>query len=141
MDGMQRVVRQPARPMEPVIDPAAWYAADVAAPKAGVFRWEPHELDEFDVATRAYEKSGRPMIGIDRASFSLPKTEAKLAAVKAELTDGVGFALIHGLPIQNYTREQQAILYLGLGSHFGRACSQNHMGHVLGHVKDLIDEM
>jgi hypothetical protein len=137
MDGMQRVARQPSRPMEPAVDPAAWYAEDVAASQAGVFHWEPHELAEIEAATLAYEKSGKPMIEIGRDNFLLPKTEPTLARIKDELKDGVGFALIHGLPIQQYSREQQAILYLGLGSYFGRACSQNYMGHVLGHVKDL----
>jgi hypothetical protein len=134
---MLRAPRQYARPMEPVIDPAGWYAEDVAASKAGVFYWEPHELAALDAATHAYEKSGRPMIEIGRANFPLPAVQSKIDAIRAELQDGVGFALIHGLPIQNYTREQQAILYLGLGSYFGRFCSQNYMGHILGHVKDL----
>lgn len=129
--------RQPARPMEPAIDPAVWYARDIAASGAGVFHWEAHELAEIDAATLAYEKSGQPMTEIDRSNFRLPKTEPKLARIREELKDGVGFALIHGLDIQKYSRKQQAVLYLGIGAYIGRACSQNKQGHILGHVKDL----
>jgi hypothetical protein len=137
MDGLQQVIRQPARPMEPAIDPAAWYAQDIADAKAGIFHWDAIELAEIEAATLAFQKSGRPLIAIERSQFPLPKTAAKLAAINAELKDGVGFTLIHGLPIEQYTREQQAILYLGLGSYIGRFCSQNKDGHLLGHVKDL----
>ncbi len=137
MDGMPRVVRQPAKSMERAVDPAAWYAADVAASGAGVFHWEQHELDELRQATLAYEKSGKPLVDIGQGNFPLPRAAGKLAAIRDELKDGVGFALIHGLPINDYARTQQAILYLGLGSYIGRAVSQNYMGHILGHVKDL----
>ena len=39
--------------------------------------------------------------------------------------------------MERYSREEQAIAYMGIGSHFGSARSQNAKGHLLGHVKDL----
>jgi hypothetical protein len=39
MDGVQQIMRQPARPMEPVIDPAAWYAQEITDQKAGIYHW------------------------------------------------------------------------------------------------------
>jgi len=45
--------------------------------------------------------------------------------------------MLRGFPVERYTREEQAIAYLGIGSWFGRARSQNAKGHLLGHVKDL----
>jgi hypothetical protein len=39
--------------------------------------------------------------------------------------------------VKRYPRDEQAIAYMGVGSHLGRARSQNAKGHLLGHVKDL----
>jgi RNase P subunit RPR2 len=54
-----------------------------------------------------------------------------------ELLEGRGFFMLRGFPVADYTREEQAIAYMGIGSYFGRPRSQNAKGHLLGHVKDL----
>jgi hypothetical protein len=45
--------------------------------------------------------------------------------------------MIQGLPVDEFSREETAIAYMGLGTYLGNAMSQNKQGHVLGHVKDL----
>ena len=44
---------------------------------------------------------------------------------------------IRGLPVAEMNSEETAAALWGIGTHFGRALSQNPEGHVLGHVKDL----
>ena len=51
--------------------------------------------------------------------------------------NGRGFALIRGLPVEDWSIEQSAKAYFGIGTYFGSARSQNASGHVLGHVRDL----
>jgi len=53
------------------------------------------------------------------------------------LHDGRGFTLVRGFPIQKYPIEDQAAIFMGIGSYFGVRKPQNAKGHVLGHVKDL----
>jgi hypothetical protein len=60
-----------------------------------------------------------------------------LRELLAELLEGRGFVLLRGLPVGRWTREEQAIAYMGLGAWLGRPRSQNAKGHLLGHVKDL----
>lgn len=60
-----------------------------------------------------------------------------LRQLKEILVNGQGFFLLKGLPTQRWGIEITAIAYLGLGSHLGQVVSQNHKGHVLGHVKDI----
>jgi hypothetical protein len=45
--------------------------------------------------------------------------------------------MLRGLPVDDYTRAEQAIAYMGIGSYLGHSRSQNAKGHLLGHVKDL----
>ena len=71
------------------------------------------------------------------ANFSLPTLGPALRAILQELLEGRGFILLRGLPVQSWSRERQALAYLGIGAWLGRFCSQNAKGHLLGHVKDL----
>ncbi len=63
--------------------------------------------------------------------------QRKLRQIREDLISGHGFALLRGLPIERYSEEELATIYLGLGTHVGNARSQNRMGHILGHVLDL----
>jgi hypothetical protein len=74
---------------------------------------------------------------LTRDQFPLPLLQGRLANLKTELSQGRGFALLQGLPVERYSQPQAAAIFCGLGSHLGRARSQNAQGHVLGHVRDL----
>jgi hypothetical protein len=45
--------------------------------------------------------------------------------------------VLRGLNISNYSQKFTAAIFCGLGSHIGRARSQNSDGHILGHVRDV----
>jgi hypothetical protein len=135
MDGLERR-REAAEPLRHVVDPAGWRSRDLDASGAGIYHWRDHEIAEM-AAAAAFEATGRDLTDIGPQDFPLPATKAKLAAIKDEIVNGVGFALVHGWPVQDYSRRRSAIAYLGLGTHFGRFLSQIADGHILGHVKDL----
>ena len=42
-----------------------------------------------------------------------------------------------GLPVERYTREETIIAYWGIGTHWGKAQSNNKKGHLIGHIKDI----
>src|SRR5262249_31252327 len=44
---------------------------------------------------------------------------------------------IRGLPVEGRPIADSAMAFFGMGVHIGSARSQNAMGHVLGHVRDL----
>jgi hypothetical protein len=60
-----------------------------------------------------------------------------LDRLRREILDGRGFVLIRGLPVAGKNLVDNAAAYLGIGSHLGHARSQNAMGHILGHVRDM----
>ena len=51
--------------------------------------------------------------------------------------DGRGIVMMQDFPLDRFDREGAAIAYIGLGAHLGQTMSQNKLGHILGHVKDL----
>ena len=67
---------------------------------------------------------GEP-IAIDRAAFPLPRLGPKLLTIRDELINGRGFALLRGLPLESLSQREAAIMYWGLGTHIGKAVSQN----------------
>ena len=90
---------------------------------------------ELDAAWRA--TLHLPIESIGPREFALPTLGSKLLALRDEVLGGRGFVLLRGLDIEGWPIERTARVYWGLGSWLGRAVSQNAMGHLLGHVRDL----
>jgi hypothetical protein len=131
-------MQRPALPPGAIAGPAAWYGGELAHRAHEWMRpFSPGELAEIDAAVRTFGSSGVPLASISPESFALPSLGPALAALLRDLLEGRGFVLLRGLPVERWTREEQAIAYMGIGSHFGAARSQNAKGHLLGHVKDL----
>ncbi|MDP6885146.1 MAG: TauD/TfdA family dioxygenase, partial [Rhodospirillales bacterium] len=79
---------------------------------------------------------GEDIAAISSGTFPLPTLGPVLVSLRERLINGLGFALIRGLPIERFSRRQAATLFFGVGTHLGRARSQNAAGHILGHVRD-----
>jgi hypothetical protein len=129
--------RRPAAAMRPVVDPAGWAPDDLA----DVSRWScaisDGDAEELAAAVAAVRRAGIALIDIAPANFPLPRFGETLRDVRSELLDGRGIVMLRGFPVDRWSREEQAIAYLGLGSYLGQRISQNAQGHILGHVKDL----
>jgi hypothetical protein len=124
-------------PSGAIAGPSVWYGRDLQTRTDWIRHFSAAELVELDAAVRSFKASGVPLEEISPASFPLPGLGATLKAILVEMLDGRGFAMLRGFAVERYTREEQAIAYLGIGSWFGSARSQNAKGHLLGHVKDL----
>ena len=115
--------------------PAAWTGAEMRERDDWIVRLTAADRAELDAAWRA--TSHLPIEGIGPGDFLLPDLGPRLLALRDEIIEGRGFVLLRGLDIEGWPIERTARTYWGLGSWFGRAVSQNAMGHVLGHVRDL----
>ena len=82
---------QPAQPLQPVIDPAGWGAAEIAAGEEWVYRFPEHEIAEIMDAAEKQESGGRDLVSAGREDFALPKTQKIFAAIYEELKSGRGF--------------------------------------------------
>ncbi|KAI9001829.1 taurine catabolism dioxygenase TauD, TfdA family [Hyaloraphidium curvatum] len=118
--------------------PDHWLGADMEKSTEWVVPVSPEVAAEVLAASRAFLASGKPLAAISRADFPLgPASESLLAAVERDLFHGRGFALLRGLPVDQWTKEETATATLGIGLRLGKLLVQNGKGHLLGHVQDL----
>lgn len=130
-------MREPAELMKPVVDPAGWYPGELRDDECWVYRLSAAEIAELHDAVAAVEARGLALLEMSRDDFPLPRLGAALTDIAREISEGRGFALIRGLPLEGRGRAQIAAAFWGIGTHMGTARSQNTQGHMLGHVKDI----
>jgi hypothetical protein len=125
--------------MDPVTapDPAGWRAADLRGRTDWMMTLTGAHVDDLLGAVRGSAASGQPIEDITRESFPLPALGPALDAIRRDVVDGRGVALVRGLPIDRLTRGEVCRAWFGIGAHLGIARPQNGAGHLLGHVYDL----
>ena len=137
----QQTLHYFARPHEgPLREPlnvrAAWRGD--ALQNGGTWRAQlaPDEVDELKRAVAQAMASGRPLRRLRREDFPLPRLAPRSDRWRAEVRDGRGFQLISGVPVQDWSEEEAATFFWGLGQHLGLPGAQNPQGDLLGHVRD-----
>ena len=70
-----------------------------------------------------------------KEDFVLPSLGSKLVALRDQVVNGTGFVLLRGLPVGQWSQDEIATAYWGIGRHWGNPQSQNRLHHLLGHVK------
>ncbi|MDB5651240.1 MAG: hypothetical protein JWL62_2760 [Hyphomicrobiales bacterium] len=130
-------VRGAAVPMEPVVDPAAWTAAELADVSSWSYRLSESDRAQLVAAVKSFRASGHAIEEVQQSNFPLEDFADLLDDVRSELIDGRGIVMLRNFPVDELDREGCAIAYLGLGCYLGQTMSQNKQGHILGHVKDL----
>jgi len=124
-------------PDGPIEGPAAWRRADMEADTSWRYHLTDDDIRELDEAMRSTMAQGLAIIEIDRSNFPLPTLGGRLRQLREDILNGRGFSLIRGVPVEDYSLEQSARIFFGIGAHMGSLRSQNADGHVLGHVCDL----
>jgi hypothetical protein len=123
--------------LPPEIDGAsAWYGPALAKRDDWIERLSAAEIAEIEDAANCFINSGITPVAIRPDDFPLPSLSGRLRHIMDDVLNGRGFALLRGLPIARWSRQQAAIAFAGLGVHCGRLRAQNVHGHLLGHVKD-----
>ena len=115
--------------------PGAWIGPELQDEPSWIYRLDQVAVDEIDAALESLKRSGA-RIPFGSADFPLPTFAGELDRILEELENGRGFALLRGLPRARYSDDDCALIYWGIGAHFGDPVSQNARGHRLGHVRD-----
>src|SRR6185369_2015533 len=106
-------MNKPSMPPGAISGPSVWYGRDLQARSDWIRTFRAGELAELDAAVRGFKTGGTPLADISPASFPLPSLGKTLGAILDEMLEGRGFAMLRGFPVDRYTREEQAIAYLG----------------------------
>jgi alpha-ketoglutarate-dependent taurine dioxygenase len=118
--------------------PQAWYGPAMAQlPERWLRPLTTSEVTALRAAAQAAIATSKPLITTTRDDFPLGEAAPLVEWMRVVLQQGHGFCLLRGLPFEDMDRAEIAMLFWGLGAHFGDAVSQNGSGHVLGHVTDL----
>ncbi|KAL6781596.1 hypothetical protein ACKKBF_B08640 [Auxenochlorella protothecoides x Auxenochlorella symbiontica] len=125
-------------PLKPVSGPAVWYADElIHRPEEWRFQLSEEHIAELEAAVDAAIESGQILEGLSLDNVSLPTLGPILTGFRVEAVHGRGFQLISGLPVGRWSREQTVAAYWIIGLHWGKAVSNNHKGHLVGHIKDI----
>jgi len=123
--------------LDPVKGPSVWYGPEMARSDNWIYRLSENEIADIDNAIKGVNRRNLQLKDIGKEDFDLPELGPKLLIVRDEIITGRGFVVISGFPVENYSLEDAAIGYWGIGTYLGKAISQNSKGHLLGHVRDL----
>lgn len=125
-------------PTETIKRPSAWIGEELdKRPELWLKTLSCEEISELETAADAFIRSDKDIGGMSKNDFPLPSLAPKLDRIKKTLLEGIGFEVLRGLPVSDYSQQKAATIFCGIGAHIGNARSQNAMGHILGHVRDV----
>ncbi|KAJ5726072.1 uncharacterized protein N7483_007429 [Penicillium malachiteum] len=101
-------------------------------------------LKEINDALRYFKTLDKPLKSLDPTTFPLPSLHSTLQSVSDNLHRGTGFSLVRGIPVEEYSREDNVIIYIGLSSNIasvrGRQDHQyngNPADVMIAHITDF----
>lgn len=132
---MNAISRTPS--LRSLVGPQVWYGAELAARTDWIRALSASEVAELERAVMRLDDSRIDIADIGPKDLDAPGLQPLVDEIRAAVLHGRGFLLVRGVPVQNWSVRQSAIAYFGLGTLLGEPVSQNAMGHILGHVKDI----
>ncbi|GES58051.1 hypothetical protein ATEIFO6365_0004020200 [Aspergillus terreus] len=85
------------------------------------------QLDEIHDALQTFKSLNKPLGSLDPTTFPLPSLHPILRDISNNIHRGTGFSLVRGIPVDQYSREDNVIIYVGLSSHIG--CIRGRQDH------------
>lgn len=122
--------------LHPLPAPQAWLPIDMRRNRdRWVWELTGDDLACIDPALGA-ARERKLQIPFDASAFPLGAFALKLDAMRDEIEQGTGVALIRGLQVERYGLEGTRLVYWGLGAHLGDALAQNPRGDLLVDVRN-----
>jgi hypothetical protein len=123
-----------------IVSPGAWKGPEIDWTQQGLHLLNADQLEEIDEALRYLLDQGDvDFPDITPQNFPLDSVGALMASLPERLRTGCGFLMLRGLPRGQYSDDDMARIYFGLGSYIGRTMTQSYLGDLLGHVVDVSD--
>jgi alpha-ketoglutarate-dependent taurine dioxygenase len=121
----------------PVVSPADWRGADLAQrPDRWVHPLTESEIAELAGAIAHVKSLGKELRQVTAQDFPLVVLRPALADWLERLERGLGFVLVRGFPVRDWSKQDAAIAYWIIGRHLGEPVPQNPAGELLVDVRD-----
>ena len=115
---------------------STWLAADIQDGGQWEHTLTAEEIAELKLATQQALDKGLEVTRFGSESFALPTLGPRIERIVDQVEHGLGFAVIHGVPVDDYDDTALKTLYWGLGTYTGEVISQNSKGQLLAEVSD-----
>ncbi|KAI0152987.1 TfdA family taurine catabolism dioxygenase TauD [Xylariaceae sp. FL1272] len=134
----------PAGFPEYLTGPMVWEGNTVTDTYDWTYVLSSSQLTEIDDALAHFKSLNLSLAHIKAETFPLPTLHSELRRLSDELHSGHGFFVIRGVKVDEHSREDNVIIYLGISSHI--AAQRGRQDHkfngkpadvVLAHIKDL----
>lgn len=96
----------------------------------------PEVLAELEAVVAALRAHPVPVLMLSAADFALAATRRFMGRVHAQLRDGIGFAVLHRLPVERWSKEEAKSVYWLLSQMIERPVAQAYRGTMLYDVWD-----
>jgi len=120
----------------PIPSPAAWRGDELPPLDDMAHHLSGQEVDELLAAVAAASALDVPVKELGATDFPLPTLAAKIDLWREEISEGVGFQVIRGVPVERWSQYEAELFFWCFGLHLGRPGEQNPEGDLLGHVID-----
>ena len=124
---------------QPVTGPPAWTAKDYIDDTSYIHHLTEQDLADIKAGLAQLKVHGKQFPHFGQQDFPLQHLATKLTQLVDDLENGRGFFLLRGLPLEQFTQEQQHTIYYGIGLHLGIPVGQNPRGDILGAVENVGD--
>jgi len=122
--------------LEPTGDSARrWLARDIS-PADWIVHFTADAAAEIDRLAGYLQQNPLPILQRRVDQLALPACRALMTRMKRILDDGVGFAVLERLPMDDYPADTMLEIYWLLGQYIGRPVAQKWNGDMIYHVAD-----
>ena len=121
---------------ETSIDSPATWRAETLLDNDGLVKLDAHCQAEIDRAAAELAVNPLPVEVLKVSDVEMPACQAKMACVRVQLENGIGFAVVDRLPVERFDRDISRKLYWLLMSMTGRPVAQAWTGTM---VYDVLD--
>ncbi|MCY4237431.1 MAG: TauD/TfdA family dioxygenase [Rhodospirillaceae bacterium] len=132
--------RTEACPGHPVIDPADWTGDTLLARSDWRYMAIDAEINWLVDRARAIAAhlgdDASRLLDLKKDDIDLGPFANTIAAMLEQVRDGSGIALYRGLPMDDLSLMEAAVIYWAMGLEMGQAQSNNPDGDMIGHVLD-----
>lgn len=116
--------------------PQLWKNSHVRENRTWEFSLSDQQRNEIVAVTRTAIANGATIDSITLDRFPLPGLHDVIDKINTDLSQGLGFVLLRGFPVDVLTNEETELAYYGLGMHLGTPVRQNSNSELLSHIRD-----
>ena len=120
--------------IDPLNERSVWTGNELSDESSWKYPLDCDDQSELSAALDGVKEMG--LGDITKEAFPLPRLNKLLRSLAHDLSDGRGFALVRGFPVDSYSYQDIERMYWGFCSHLGTGLSQNMDANFIHYVTD-----